>query len=108
MLGRSGRGGERDEGIQSPVVPSRQLSTPGPRSLSAEGNVGVLGNKQRVEAALFDRSGQGSRRDSFVGYERRDTELHAFIEPYPEASTESFSPNRGESLAGEQGCGPRP
>ena len=52
----------------------------------------VLGDKQRVEAALFDRCGQGSRRDSFVGHERRDTELHAFIEPYPEASEVIHSP----------------
>ena len=46
--------------------------------------MGVLSDKQRVEAALFDRSGQGSRRDPFVGHERRDAELHAFIEPYLE------------------------
>ena len=42
----------------------------------------VLGDKQRVEAALFGRSGQGSRRDPFISHERRDAELHAFIEPY--------------------------
>ena len=42
----------------------------------------VLGDKQRVEATLFDRSGQGSRRYPFISHERRDTELHAFIEPY--------------------------
>ena len=48
--------------------------------------MGVLSDKQRVEATLFDRSGQGSWRDSFVGHERRDAELHTFIEPYLEAS----------------------
>ncbi len=46
--------------------------------------MGVLGDKQRVEAALFDRSGQGSRRDPFISHERRDAEFHAFIEPYRE------------------------
>jgi hypothetical protein len=46
--------------------------------------VGVLGDKQRVEAALFYRCGQGAWRDSFVGDERRNTELHPFIEPYQE------------------------
>jgi hypothetical protein len=55
----------------------------------------MLGDKQRVEAALFDRTGKGSRRDSFVGYERRDTEFHTFIEPYPEAREVSSGPCGG-------------
>ena len=92
MFGGSGRGGERDEGIQSPVVPSRQLSASRPRRLSAEGDVGVLGDKQSVEAALFDRSGQGSRRDPFISHECRDAELHAFIEPY-----ESYREDRADT-----------
>lgn len=58
------------KGVKGPVVPARQLSAAGPRGLSAEGDVGVLGDEQRVEATLFDRSGQGSWRDSFVGHER--------------------------------------
>ena len=68
-FGCCGSGGEGDEGVQSPVVPSRQFSTARPGGLTAEGYVGVLGDEQRVEAALLDRSGQGSWGDSFVGNE---------------------------------------
>jgi hypothetical protein len=40
----------------------------------------MLGDEQRVEAALFDRFGQGSWRDALVGHECRNAEPHVFIE----------------------------
>jgi hypothetical protein len=46
-----------------------QLSAAGPRGLSVEGNVSVLGDEQRVKGTLFDRSGQHSWRDSFVRFQ---------------------------------------
>jgi hypothetical protein len=46
--------------------------------------VRMLGDKQRVEAALFDRSGQCYWRDSFAGAERRNTEFYTFIGSYRE------------------------
>ena len=53
--------------------------------------VAQFGDEQRVEAAPFDSSGQGSRRDSFVGYKRRDAELHVFIEPCREEGIDAHS-----------------
>jgi hypothetical protein len=66
----------------------------------------VLGDKQRVEAALFDRTGHGSRRDPFIGHERRDAKLHTFIEPYPEANEVCFNPSMGYSWVDHRVCGP--
>jgi hypothetical protein len=77
------------KGVKGPVVPARQLSAAGPRGLSAEGDVGVLGDEQRVEATLFDRCGEGSRHDPLVGHECRDTEFHLFIELYRENRIDS-------------------
>jgi hypothetical protein len=51
----------------------------------------VLGDEQRVEAALFDRSGQSPRRDSLVGYERRDAELYSFMNHTERVSKASYT-----------------
>jgi NADPH:quinone reductase-like Zn-dependent oxidoreductase len=54
----------------------------------------------RVEATLFDSSGQGFWRDSFFGYERRNTRFHLFIEPYPAGMIDARLPSRLSHLRG--------
>ncbi len=48
-----------------------------------------------MAAAFFDCRGQGPRRDALVCDERRDAELHAFIEPY---RGEGYSPGAFEGF----------
>src|SRR5215218_2167378 len=45
-------GGKRDEGVKGSVVSARQLSAAGPRGVSAEGDVGMLGDEKRVETTF--------------------------------------------------------
>jgi hypothetical protein len=60
--------------------------------------VGVLGDKQRVEAAFLDRPGQSRRCDALVGDERRDAEFHVPIEQYRDEGEASHLSGAIDSL----------
>src|SRR5690606_30399300 len=75
-LGDGGGGGQRDEGVERPVVRLRQLSPAGPRRLPLDRDVRVLRQEQRPETALLQGPPQRRRRDPVIGHERRNTEFH--------------------------------
>ena len=70
------RGGERDERVEAAAVLVGQLAAVGVGRASARRDVGVLGDPDRVEAALFDRLGQLDHADRHVGDEHRDAVSH--------------------------------
>lgn len=75
---------------------------------SARRNMGVFGDDQRGEAALFDCPGQRDRVDGVVVDERRDSELHAV--PYLRrvkchlTRTNARRPDANPHAAGGLGC----
>lgn len=71
------RRGERDERVQGAVVLAGQVSATRIRGLPARRDVGVLGDEQRVEAALLYRPRERGRGYTFVGDECGDSEFHA-------------------------------
>jgi hypothetical protein len=56
-LGRRGGRSERDEGVEEAVIPARKLFAAGPRRAPARGDVGVLREEERLEAALLGGTG---------------------------------------------------
>ncbi len=72
-----------DEGVQGLGVVPRQLSPAGPRGAPAGGDVGVLREEERFEAALLHGPGQFRGSDGVVGGGHGDAELHM---PPPETA----------------------
>jgi hypothetical protein len=68
---------QRDERIEGAVIDVRQLAAARPRRLTADGDVRVLREQQRLEAALLQGPGEDIRADALGGHEGVDTELHA-------------------------------
>ena len=62
-LGDGGRGGQRDEGVETAlVVVEAHAFDQGGRRVLRDGEVRVLGQPERVEAELLDRDGERRRR----------------------------------------------
>ena len=78
QLARDGRGGgQRHERVVGVAVLHRELAAGRVRRLAARGDVGVLGNEERLEAVLLDQTRQLIRLGRVVGGECEDADLHA-------------------------------
>ena len=72
-------GAERDERVVRVRVVLRQIATAGERRLAAGRDVRMFREEQRVEAALFDRTGEFDRLNRIVRWKHRDTEMRALV-----------------------------
>src|SRR5262249_45469627 len=73
---RLGRRGERDEEVVAVPVLGRQMVAAAPRALAARRDVGVLGEEQRLVAAILEPAGEPAGREPVVGREVADAEGH--------------------------------
>jgi hypothetical protein len=76
LRGHRRRHGERDERIVTVPVLLGQRTAAGPRALAAGGDVRVLGNPQRFEAAGLDGAGELVGTDRVVGRKHHHAVLH--------------------------------
>src|SRR5437762_2025506 len=76
LFGRRRREGQRDERIVRMRIALRQFAAARKRALAAGRNVGVLGHKQRFEAALFESARQFDDVDPVIGREIENADLH--------------------------------
>ncbi len=74
--GRLRRGGQRDEQVVGVAVLARQLAAARVRALAAGGDVGVLGEEQRLVAVLLDQAGDRPGGDRVGRGEVSDSEFH--------------------------------
>src|SRR5256885_12146893 len=77
--GRRGRGGERDEGVERVRVLARELGPAGKGRAPARRNVGVLGDEQRLEAALLGGARQLVDADRVIRREDADAVVHLLL-----------------------------
>ena len=76
-VGDRGGGGQRDQRVEAAlVVVEAHAADEGGRRVLLHGEVGVLGQVERVEAELFDRAGQHGRGQVAVGQGGGDAEAH--------------------------------
>ena len=78
-LRRVGHRGESHERVVDPPVLARQLPARRVGRLAARRDVGVLGDEDRLEAALLRHPGERGRLDRLVGREVGDAEVHRGI-----------------------------
>ncbi len=75
--GHRGGGGEGHERVEATlVVVEAHATDEGRRRVLLDGKVCVLGQVERVEAELFDRHGEGGRRQVGIGQGGGDAETH--------------------------------
>ena len=79
VLRREGRGCQRDEGVERMPVVLGQLAAAGPRTLTADRDVGMLGDPQRLESGTLDQGRELGHGDAVIGRKNRDGELHMTI-----------------------------
>jgi hypothetical protein len=72
---------KRDEGVVRVPILLRQVTTARPRGLPARRDMRVLGQEQRLEAALFQCGGQLVHSDAVIGGEDEDADMHIYFSP---------------------------
>ena len=80
-LGGGGRRRERDERVVRVAVLRRQLAAARVGRGAVHRDVRVLGEEQRLEAALLHHPRERPRLDGVVGWEHRDSVAHARLSP---------------------------
>src|SRR6185312_13157847 len=78
LLGRRCREAQRDERVVRVRIALGQLAAAAERRLAAGRDVGVLGDVERVEAAIFERARQLGDVDAVIGREIEGANPHSF------------------------------